>query len=191
LARLLVTHHILPCSSLAIPGDYRFDALDNKKCAAIGTMMKIGPKAAFLNMGGCQESVEFGCDAGIPAECQDYLVDLGAHWELRTTEQNVEYPMNATTGSGNDLIANLDDEYGASPFCRPDDDDANAGNEWSGAWSHSNPVEGESGVYNFELSRALTTSSLATDAQMEAGLTYDFGIAFWYVMIVVVRLENS
>lgn len=141
--------------------------------------MPIGPKAAFLNMGGCPEAMENGCENGIPPECADYLVDLGAHWELRTTEQNVEYQMNATTGSGNDLIANLDDEYGVSSYCRPDDDDALAGNEWSGAWSHSNPVEGEAGMYRFELSRTLTTVSTATDAQLEAGNTYDFGIAYW------------
>jgi hypothetical protein len=172
--------HFFVDSALEIPGQYRFDALDDKKCAAIGTMMPIGPKAAFLkNMGGCPEAMENGCDNGIPPECADYLVDLGAHWELRTTEQNVEYQMNATTGSGNDLVANNDDEYGASPTCRSDDDDILAGNEWSGAWSHSNPVEGEAGMYRFELSRTLTTASTATDAQMEAGNTYDFGIAYW------------
>lgn len=114
--------------SLEVPGAYRFDPDDNKKCASIGTMMKIGPKAAYLNMGGCPEALQ-GCDNGPPPECDEYRVDLGAHWELRTTQQGVEYPMNATTGSGNDLIANLDDEYGVSPFCRPDDDDAVAANE--------------------------------------------------------------
>lgn len=166
-------------SALEIPGLYRFDELDNKKCAAIGTMMKIGEKASYLNMGGCPESMELGCADGIPDSCADYLVDLGAHWELRTTQAGVEYPMNATTGSGNDLIANNDDEYGSSPYCRPDDDDELAGNEWSGAWAHSNPVEGEDGVYTFELSRLLQTPSLATDAQFTAGETYDFGIAYW------------
>ena len=64
-------------SALEIPGEYRFDPLDNKKCGAIGTMMPIGQKAGFLNMGGCPEAMENGCDAGIPPECSDYLVDLG------------------------------------------------------------------------------------------------------------------
>ena len=39
-----------------------------------------------------------------------YAFITGAHWELRTTQMDIEYPMNATTGSGNDLIANNDDE---------------------------------------------------------------------------------
>lgn len=164
--------------ALEIPGRYRFDTLDNKKCAAIGTMMKIGPKAAYINMGGCPEALQ-GCDDGIPAACEDYRVDLGAHWELRTTEQGVEYPMNATTGTGNDLIANNDDEYGVAPFCRFDDDDATAGNEWSGSWSHSNPVDGQDGVYSFEISRSLTTASTLTDKQLVAGGSYEFGIAYW------------
>ena len=64
-------------SALEIPGNYRFDALDNKKCGAIGTMMPIGSKASYLNMGGCLEAMENGCDGGIPPSCADYLVDLG------------------------------------------------------------------------------------------------------------------
>ena len=158
---------------------YRFDGLDNKKCAAIGTMMRIGEKAGYLNMGGCPEAAELGCDDGIPESCDDYLVDLGAHWELRETEAGVEYPMDPTLPSGNYPVVNNDDEYGAGPFCRPDDDDANAANEWAGAWSHSNPVEGEDGIYTFEISRLLTTASDVSDAQFEAGKTYDFGIAYW------------
>jgi len=166
-------------SAFEIPGDYRFDALSDEKCAAIGTMMKIGQKAAFINMGGCPEAMEFGCLEGIPPACEDYLVDLGAHWELSTTQPNILYPMNATSGTGNNLIANNDDEYGATPFCRPDDEGVSSGNEWAGAWSHSNPEEGASGVYRFELSRSLTTASNTTDAQIAPGKTYDFGIAYW------------
>jgi hypothetical protein len=98
---------------------------------------------------------------------------------LKTTQQGVEYPMNATTGSGNDLIANNDDEYGVSPFCRPDDDDALAANDWHGAWSHSNPTEGADGVYVFEIARTLTTASVLTDKQMAVGERYEFGIAYW------------
>ena len=143
-------------------------------------MMKIGSKAGYINMGGCPEAMENGCPDGvIPPECDDYLVDLGAHWELKTTEMGVEYAMNATTGSGNDLVANNDDEFGAAPFCRPDDNDADAGNEWSGAWSHSNPVDGGDGVYRFEISRTLTTASTVSDKQMAVGETYEFGIAYW------------
>jgi hypothetical protein len=80
--------------SLEVPGRYRFDELDNKKCAAIGTMTRIGSKAAYLNMGSCPEALQ-GCEAGPNmTECADYLVDLGAHWELRTTQMNVPYPFN-------------------------------------------------------------------------------------------------
>jgi hypothetical protein len=131
-------------------------------------------------MGGCPEAMEYGCEDGvIPPECDDYLVDLGAHWELSTTEMGVEYMMNATTGSGNDLVANKDDEFAAGPFCRSDDNDSAAGNEWSGSWSHSNPVEGGDGVYRFEISRTLTTASTVSDKQMAVGETYEFGIAYW------------
>jgi hypothetical protein len=91
----------------------------------------------------------------------------------------VEYAMNASTGSGNDLVANNDDEYGVSPFCRFDDDDDKAGSEWSGAWVHTNPIDGEFGYYRFELSRPLTTASSVTDKQMAVGGSYEFGIAFW------------
>lgn len=91
----------------------------------------------------------------------------------------VEYPMDLTSGSGNDLVANKDDEYGAASFCRPDDDDADAANEWSGAWSHTDPVDGQDGIYRFEVARLLTTASSATDAQMEVGGSYKFGIAYW------------
>ena len=66
-----------------------------------------------------------------------------------------------------------------SPFCRFDDDDANAGNEWAGAWTHTNPTDGATGTYKFELSRTLTTQSTVTDAQMVPGETYEFGVAFW------------
>jgi hypothetical protein len=66
-----------------------------------------------------------------------------------------------------------------SAYCRLDDNDVDAGNEWSGAWAHSNPVDREAGTYSFELSRLLTTASSKTDAQLVAGATYQFGIAFW------------
>jgi hypothetical protein len=87
-------------------------------------------------------------------------------------------------------VANKDDEYAVSPYCRLDDDGISAGNEWSGAWSHSSSnvspqgVSTESGatedMYNFELSRLLTTQSPTTDkAELVAGETYQFGLAYW------------
>jgi hypothetical protein len=126
-------------------------------------------------MGGCPDAMEEGClDETIPTGCEDYLVDLGAHWELATTEMGLEYSINSTNGSGNN-----DDEFSVSPNCRFDDNDSAADNEWSGSWSHSNPVEGGEGVYRFEIARTLATASSVSDAQMAVGGTYEFGIAFW------------
>ena len=98
---------------------------------------------------------------------------------MSTTTQGELYTLDRVSGTGDDKVANLDDSYAVGPFCRPKDDGANAGNEWIGAWSHSNPVEGEDGVYRFEIARTMTTSSSATDAQMAPGGTYEFGIA-WF-----------
>jgi hypothetical protein len=165
--------------TLSVPGKYRFDADSNELCAAIGTMMRIGEAATFYNMGGCPEAAA-GCDNGELAQCDAYRVDIGAHWELATTEQGVTYPINIVNGTGNDLVANKDDEYAVSSYCRFDDDGDGAGNEWAGGWSHSAGTEdGAEGNYMFEISRLLVTASTATDAQMKVGKTYDFGVAFW------------
>jgi hypothetical protein len=133
-------------------------------------------QAGFINMGGCPDALEgTSClDETIPSGCEDYLVDLGAHWELASTQMGLEYSINSTNGPGNN-----DDEFAVSPFCRFDDNDSAAGNEWSGSWSHSNPVEGGEGVYRFEIARTLATASSVSDAQMVVGGTYEFGIAFW------------
>jgi hypothetical protein len=162
--------------TLEVPGKYRFSVDDNKLCPSIATMMKMGVDATFYNMGGCTDA-QAGCDiitGAVPATCETYKVDVGAHWEFRTTEQGVTYPMN--DGTGNDIVANKDDEYAVSSFCRLDDDDADAGNEWAAGWSHSAGTEqGADGTYRFEFSRLLTTPSVATDAQMAIGGTYEFG----------------
>ena len=162
-----------------IPGDYRFNATNNKQCAAIATMMKVGPDATFIDMGGCPEALYGNC-TNIPASvCDGHLVDIGAHWELAGTMQSVTYGINVTGGTGNDLTANKDDKYAVNSFCRKDDNGANAGNEWAGAWAHTNPIIGASGIYKFEMSRLLTTLSTRTDAQLVAGGTTQFGFAFW------------
>jgi cell division septation protein DedD len=165
--------------AMEVPGLFRFNATDNKQCASISTMAKIGKSASFVNMGNCVEALA-GCVNGvIPASCDNFRVDLGAHWELRTTQQNTFYGPSGNS-TGNDLIANKDDEIGVSPECRPDDNDgANAANEWSGAWSHNNSITGEPGVYRFELSRTLLTNSAKDDIQLAAGGTYPFGLAYW------------
>jgi hypothetical protein len=49
----------------------------------------------YYNMGVCPDA-QAGCDAtgGVPPTCETYTVDIGAHWELATTEQGVTYPIN-------------------------------------------------------------------------------------------------
>ena len=97
--------------ALEIPGDYRFNSTNNEQCAAIATMMKIGAQATFLNMGGCPDALT-GCTQGaIPTTCDAHRVDIGAHWELATTERGVSYPIDTTSGTGDDPVANKDDEY--------------------------------------------------------------------------------
>jgi len=164
--------------TMEVPGMYRFNATDNHQCATIALMFPVGVDAEFYNMGNCPQAAG-GCDSSgaVPGECDDYRVDIGAHWELATTEQGVLYTVNNSTG--NDDIGNKDDEYAASPFCRLDDDGTDAANEWEGAWVHTNSTEGAMGTYIFELSRSLTTLSPSTDAQFEAGNVYSFGVAFW------------
>lgn len=164
--------------SFQVPGRYRFNTTDNHYCAAVGTMFKIGSKATYVNMGGCPDATSKSqCSSGVPETCKGYEVDVGAHWELKTTERKKKYTVNSDTG--NDLTANKDDEYSVSSWCRWDDDGDNAANEWEGAWDHSDATEGAVGDYFFELSRTLATASAVTDKQLEVGKTYEFGIAFW------------
>lgn len=179
-----------------IPGVYRFDPADDHKCASISTMMQVGTDATFFMMGGCPLAMGPNeCD-GVPEECGNYLVDIGGHWELKTTQMGVEYGVDLESGTGNDPIANKDDEYAVGSYCRLDDDDDRAGNEWAAAWSHTNPVPTLDGKedasayrtsttsnpedkYIFEMSRLLKTASTKTDAQLEAGQTIGFGVAYW------------
>ena len=83
-------------------------------------------------------------------------------------------------GTGNDPVANMDDEYAVTPTCRYDDDGPGAGNEWRGAWRHTDPRGGTSGddgvngggtagKYLFEMSKSLRTPSADTDAQLGRG----------------------
>jgi hypothetical protein len=63
--------------SFEIPGLYRFNPESDEECAAIGTMMKMGKNASYINMGGCPDAMEVGCETGMPSSCDDYMVDLG------------------------------------------------------------------------------------------------------------------
>jgi hypothetical protein len=175
-----------------VPGAYRFDPNDDHKCASISTMMQVGPDATFFMMGGCPLAMGPNeCDA-VPGECDDHLVDIGGHWELKTTQMGVEYGVDLESGTGNDPIANKDDEYAVGAYCRFDDDDDLAANEWAAAWSHTNPIldadaaasayratSNSNDKYIFEMSRLLKTASTKTDAQLEAGQTIGFGVAYW------------
>lgn len=85
----------------------------------------------------------------------------------------------------------LSHRYAVGVYCRLDDDDALAANEWAAAWSHTNPppmLDGDDATsttsspedkYIFEMSRLLKTASTKTDAQLEAGQTIGFGVAYW------------
>ena len=164
-----------------IPGPYSFDTVDNHLCASVSTMFKMGEDATLYNMGGCPLAAA-DCPADSSA-CDDYLVDIGGHWELKTTEQGVYYGTN--TDTGDDLIANKDDEYAVSPFCRMDDDDGMASNEWEGAWVYVNGTSpDEVGSYIFEMSRSLSTSSNESDAQLEVGKATDFGFSYWVSFVI-------
>jgi hypothetical protein len=174
-------------------------------------MFKMGEDATFFNMGGCPlgdkcESDPEGCESYKVSALALHVykmhemfinpntrhpfakhlrpfaqVDLGGHWELKTTTMGVAYGTNEDTGD--DLVANKDDEYAVYPTCRYDDNDAKAANEWEGAWLHSNPTAAERSaaedVYVFEMARSLQTASAESDAQLEPGTAIDFGLAFW------------
>lgn len=160
-------------------------------------MMKIGSQATYYNMGGCPEVLTEGsCENDIvPGVCDPYLVDIGAHWELSSANQGTTYAINigddtatasqqeAVPINGKDLVAGKDDEYAASAYCRLDDNGDGAGNEWAGAWAHtSNSTvfnNAQEDKYIFELSRLLKTMSPTTDAQLAAGESYEFGLAYW------------
>mmetsp|Transcript_24393 Transcript_24393/g.50100 ORF Transcript_24393/g.50100 Transcript_24393/m.50100 type:complete len:385 (+) Transcript_24393:213-1367(+) len=171
--------------------EFSFNTTDNHFNAAIATMFQVGKDATFYMMGNCPfAATEDQCSAGGAANgtCADYLVDIGAHWELATTEQGVEYGTNG--GTGNDEVANKDDEYAYSPFCRFDDDLTDAANEWTGAWTWGETPSSQyaelvadapamAGSYKFELTRTLTTASPETDAQLAPGDVVGFGIAYW------------
>lgn len=121
-------------------------------------------------------------------ECADYKVDIGGHWELATTEMGVAY--GTSSGSGKDNVAGKDDEYAVSPSCRMDDNDANAANEWEGAWTHTSPNTTD-GSYIFEMSRLLSTASMESDAQLEAGKATDFGFAMWVSQSLFACIEHT
>lgn len=164
-----------------IPGAYQYNASVDELCAAIGIMTKVGVSATFYNMGGCPDAMS-GCGSTgtIPDTCVDYVVDIGAHWQLPSTpKQGFEYGIGKQSVNDEGETEGVVDEFAASPYCRLEDKESNGSNDWYGAWKHTNPTEGMDGTYIFELSRPLSTASATTDAQYLAGGAYDVGVAFW------------
>jgi len=158
--------------AMEIPGAYRFNSSSNAQCASVAIMFKIGESALYYGMGGCPLASS-GCSSGVPSGCDPYRVDIGAHWELASTEQGVEYGVNL---GSSDALA--DDEYAVSPTCRLDDDGSNSGNEWNVAWSYE-AFNSTFGDYKFELARSLSTMSESTDRQLSVGQSYSVGFAYW------------
>jgi len=111
--------------AMEIPGQYQFSTTNDHLCASIATMIKVGVDAEFYNMGNCPLGAGPGSSCAsnktILDVCDAYRVDIGAHWELKGTNQGVFYPLNTTYPSGNDLLANKDDEWAVSPYCRFDE----------------------------------------------------------------------
>eukprot|EP00984_Skeletonema_dohrnii_P003997 scaffold1364_cov75-Skeletonema_dohrnii-CCMP3373.AAC.4 len=157
-----------------IPSKCMFDINDNKKCASVASMFQMGEKSTCFIMGGCPLSEAVNC-AAVPEGCAPYTVDIGAHWELKTSTER------GNEGTCNDLIVNKDDEFADGPYCRVDDNfGASPGNEWSGAWDFTgNATDGAEGYYICETSRSLTTPSPETDNQLTPGTEVNFGVSFW------------
>lgn len=98
-----------------VKGPFRFNATNDRMCGSISTMWKVGVDAKYLNMGACPSIVsglryDEKCTEGVPPACYSYIVDLGLHWELKTTQQGVAYGADLESNSGNDLSWNKDDE---------------------------------------------------------------------------------
>ena len=87
------------------------DTEDNKMCASISTMFKMGEEVTLIDMGGCPLAPSDKCESA-PGGCDPYKVDLGGHWELKTTKMDEYYGTNE--GTGNDLNANNNDKYAVS-----------------------------------------------------------------------------
>lgn len=67
------------------------------------------------------------------------------------------------------------DGHAFSPHCRG----YKSQSDWESTWSHVSPMDGELGIYSFEMSRPLRTSTPETDIQLESGKTVGFGFSYW------------
>eukprot|EP00956_Cyclotella_meneghiniana_P034288 scaffold103135_cov71-Cyclotella_meneghiniana.AAC.7 len=136
-----------------IPGPYRHDPEDKHKSPAVSTMFQIGSNATLYNHGDCPYATT-SCPND---ECTDYMVDFG-YWE---TYQVGTVPL---------------DGHAYSLRCRSYQDKS----DWESSWSHASPNDNSDlGVYSFEMSRPLRTSTPETDAQLESGKSIGFGFSYW------------
>ncbi|HEY5650462.1 MAG TPA: ethylbenzene dehydrogenase-related protein [Acidimicrobiia bacterium] len=157
----------------AVPDDYDFVLEDHRFSPAVGVMWAIDAGAG-PGMGATDDAPHTSLG----------MVDIW-HWELDCAagEEQGGRVHGAGDGNplGNDGTCNMDDEYSTDPEAREDDgsaDEAGAENSLLGVWTHSNPVEGEDGIWYFEMSRPLQTGD-SQDAQFTVGDVALLALAYW------------
>lgn len=109
------------------------------------------------------------------------MVDLW-HWELDCPAGDRSgggaAASGESSGSGNDVACNLDDEWATKPDEREDDDGSTAENSILGVWNHTDATTGAAGTWIFELRRPLQTGD-EQDAQFTAGDELNMALAYW------------
>lgn len=142
-------------------------------------MFNVGADATYVSMGGCSAGQNKSMCGALMAsgKCASNTVDLVRFGGKQTQRGKASSAQK--------------DEYGFSPYCRSNDNGTGTGNEWVGAWDHSDPTGTAIGNYTFELTRSLTTMSAANDVQLTINQTYSFGIAFWDPMQTAAGWTND
>ncbi len=109
------------------------------------------------------------------------MVDIW-HWELEclgdVASGGSANPPGDGKDPGNDSGCNFDDEWATDAETREDDNLDGAENSLLGHWMHTNPINGEPGVWYFEASRPLQTGD-AGDAQFTVGESTLLALAYW------------
>jgi hypothetical protein len=109
------------------------------------------------------------------------MVDIW-HWELEclgdVASGGSANPPGDGKDPGNDAGCNFDDEWATDAETREDDNGEGAENSLLGKWTHTNPTNGEPGVWYFEASRPLQTGD-AQDAQFATGEATMLALAYW------------
>jgi hypothetical protein len=99
------------------------------------------------------------------------------HWEVETDPGVVNTGSNGIEGRMDEGSSNLDDMYSSATYGGSRSEDK-IDQAWTGAWDHTNKVDGALGTYIFELKRPLTNND-DLDAQFEIGKRNEITIAFW------------